>query len=124
MQVSGDVNNHMPAAPENPPIAEKDKRLVMHVELPILGGHLLMGSDAPESMGFKVNLGNNVQINLEPDTKTETRRLFQALSAGGKVTMELQDTFWGAFYGTPLGLRMNCERVDYSFTAWRPKMAA
>jgi PhnB protein len=72
----------------------------MHVELPILGGHVLMGTDAPESMGFTVNKGNNVHINLEPDTKEETNRLFAALSKGGKVTMELQETFWGAYFGS------------------------
>jgi PhnB protein len=81
-------------------IADTDKNLVMHVELPLLGGHLLMGTDAPESMGFKVNFGNNVHISLEPDTRAETKRLFNALSAGGKITMELKDMFWGAYYGS------------------------
>ncbi len=83
-----------------PAIAESDKNLVMHVELPILGGFMLMGTDAPESMGFNVNFGNNVHINLEPDTRAETKKLFEALSAGGKVTMDLQDMFWGAYYGS------------------------
>lgn len=83
-----------------PQIAEADKNLVMHIELPILGGHTLMGTDAPESMGFKVNMGNNVHISLEPDTREETKKLFDALSAGGKVTMDLQDMFWGAYYGS------------------------
>jgi len=90
----------IPPAEGMPPIAEEDKDLVMHIELPILGGCLLMGTDAPPSMGFNVNFGNNVHINLEPDTKVETKRLFQALSADGKVTMELQDMFWGAYYGS------------------------
>ena len=90
----------IPPAEGMPPIAEEDKDLVMHIELPILGGYLLMGTDAPPSMGFNVNFGNNLHINLEPDTKKETKRLFQALSAGGKVTMELQDMFWGAYYGS------------------------
>ncbi|MFN3444918.1 MAG: VOC family protein, partial [Bacteroidia bacterium] len=74
--------------------------LIMHISLPILGGHMLMGTDAPESMGFKVNQGNNVYINLEPDSREETSRLFKALSEGGVVEMELQDTFWGAYYGS------------------------
>jgi len=30
----------------------------------------------------------------------KTKRIFDALSAGGKVTMELQDMFWGAYYGS------------------------
>lgn len=90
----------IPAAPDAPPMAEQDKNLVMHVELPITGGHLLMGTDAPESMGFSVRFGNNVHINLEPDTRAETERLFRGLSAGGKVEMELQEMFWGAYFGS------------------------
>jgi PhnB protein len=83
-----------------PPMPDADKKLVMHIELPIVGGHKLMGTDAPESMGFKVNFGNNVHINLQPDTKEETKRLFEKLSAGGTVTMELQDMFWGDYFGS------------------------
>jgi len=41
-----------------------------------------------------------MHINIEPETKEETRRLFDALSAGGNVTMPLQDMFWGAYFGT------------------------
>ena len=83
-----------------PPIPDADKKLVMHIELPIVGGHKLMGTDAPESMGFKVNFGNNVHINLQPDTREETKRLFEKLSVGGTVTMELQDMFWGDYFGS------------------------
>lgn len=90
----------IPPAPGTPSIAEGDKNLVMHVELPLIGGYVLMGTDAPETMGFTVKFGNNVHINLEPDTKAETKKLFDALSAGGKVTMELQDMFWGAYFGS------------------------
>ena len=90
----------IPPAEGMPPLSDEDKHLIMHVELPICGGHLLMGTDAPESMGFHVNVGNNVHISLEPDSKEETTRLFNALSEGGKVTMALQDTFWGAYYGS------------------------
>lgn len=83
-----------------PPMAEEDKKLIMHISLPILGGHLLMGTDAPESMGMTVNFGNNVHINLSPDTRKETKRLFDALADGGKITMDLQDMFWGDYYGS------------------------
>ena len=83
-----------------PELSQEDKNLIMHVELPILGGHLLMGTDAPESMGFKVNFGNNIYINLEPDTREETDKLFAALSAGGKVEMQLAEMFWGGYFGS------------------------
>ncbi len=83
-----------------PPLSEEDKKLVLHVELPILGGHVLMGTDAPESFGFNLTFGDNIHINLEPDTREETKKLFDALSAGGTVTMDLQDMFWGAYFGS------------------------
>ncbi|MES2617093.1 MAG: VOC family protein [Bacteroidota bacterium] len=90
----------MPAGDGMPPLAEVDKNLIMHIELAITGGHCIMGTDAPESMGFTVNPGNNIHINIEPDTKAETKRLYDALSVGGNVTMELQDMFWGAYFGS------------------------
>ncbi len=83
-----------------PPLAEADKNLIMHVRLPILGNHSLMGTDAPESMGFNLQVGNNIHIHLELDTREEARKYFEALSAGGKVTQQLQDMFWGAYYGS------------------------
>ncbi len=92
--------SEVPPQEGQPPISEEDKNLVMHIALPILGGHVLMGTDAPESMGFKLVQGNNVYINLEPDTREETKKLFDALSAGGKVEMELQEMFWGDYYGS------------------------
>lgn len=92
----GDV----PYSGEGPVVAEADRNLVMHVELPILGGHSLMGTDAPESMGFALVQGNAVHISLEPDTREDAVRLFGVLSEGGTVTMPLQDMFWGAYYGS------------------------
>jgi PhnB protein len=89
----------VPEDPGMPRLSDAEKEMVVHVELPIVGGHILMGTDALESMGHKLVFGTNVSINLEPDTREEAKRLFQALAEGGKVTMELQDMFWGAYYG-------------------------
>lgn len=90
----------MPPQPGMPPMAEATKNLVLHVSLPILGGYMLMGSDAPPEMGFSVTMGNNVYINLEPDTKEEADRLFIALSADGQIEMPMTDMFWGAYWGS------------------------
>jgi PhnB protein len=100
--VGGKISRFSDIPPQDgaPPLTEGDKNLVMHVALPITGGHLLMGTDAPETMGFKVNFGNNMYLNLEPDTRTETQKLFKALSAGGTIGMELQDMFWGDYFGS------------------------
>lgn len=88
-----------PPAEGQPPLSEADRKLIMHIALPILGGHVLMGTDSAESMGFKLNQGNNIYLNLEPDTRAETERLFAALAKGGKVESELNDMFWGAYWG-------------------------
>ncbi|PST84144.1 hypothetical protein C7T94_05290 [Pedobacter yulinensis] len=89
----------LPADPAHPPVGEALKKMVLHVELSILGGHVLMGTDAPKEMGFTLTQGNNMHISLEPDSREEAERLFKELSAGGKIQMPLQDMFWGAYYG-------------------------
>jgi PhnB protein len=90
----------VPSQDGQPPMSEDDKNLVMHVALSILGGHMLMGTDAPESMGFNMTFGNNVYINLEPDTRSETDTLFKALSFGGTIGMPLTEMFWGDYFGS------------------------
>jgi uncharacterized glyoxalase superfamily protein PhnB/uncharacterized protein YndB with AHSA1/START domain len=81
-----------------PPMKEADKKLIIHAELEIMGGHILMATDAPESMGFTLRHGNNMHINLEPETREETERLFKELSEGGEVSMPLQDMFFGTYF--------------------------
>lgn len=90
----------VPTAPGQPPIPEASKKLVLHVALPITGGHVLMGTDADESMGFKLVFGNNMHLNVQPDTRAETDKLFKRLAEGGKVEMPLMEMFWGDYFGS------------------------
>lgn len=90
----------IPPSPDAPNLPENIKNMILHVELPMLGGHVLMGTDAPKEMGFELISGNNMHINLEPSSREETDRIFNALSDGGKVTMPLMDMFFGAYYGS------------------------
>lgn len=90
----------IPPSDDMPPIPDEDRNLVMHIALPIFNGHIIMGTDAPESMGFKLKMGNNVYISLHPDTRKETDELFRKLSTGGIVEQELQEMFWGDYYGS------------------------
>ena len=78
-----------------PALSDKERKLVMHVSLPILGGTVIMGTDMVERMGHKLTEGNNVTINLEPDSKEETDRLFNALSEGGSEIAPMRQEFWG-----------------------------
>ena len=45
-------------------------------------------------------MGNNVYINLQPDTRTEADALFAALSVDGKIEMTMQEMFWGDYFGS------------------------
>ena len=89
-----------PMPPGAPELSDDDKRKVMNVQLPITGGHVIMATDMIESMGHELKPGNNVSINLEPDTRAETERLFNLLSDGGTDVMPLADMFWGSYFGT------------------------
>lgn len=91
----------MPTAPGGPETSEAEKNLVAHVELPILAGHVLMGTDMLESLGHQLRVGNNVTINLEPDTRAETDRLYAALSHGGSESTGMQEMPW-AYWGCTL----------------------
>ena len=86
--------------PECEQMSEADKERIMHIALPIGNGNALMATDALESMGQKLTLGNNFYIAISPESKEETERLFNGLSAGGKIEMPLQDMFWGAYFGS------------------------
>jgi uncharacterized glyoxalase superfamily protein PhnB/uncharacterized protein YndB with AHSA1/START domain len=90
----------LPADPNQPPLSEAVKKMVLHVELPLVGNYILMATDAPKEMGFTLTQGNNIHINIEPSSRNEADRLFKGLSAGGNITMPLQDMFWGAYYGS------------------------
>lgn len=71
----------------------------MHIALPIGKSDAIMATDSLESMGQKLTIGNNFYIALAPDSKEEAERLFNGLSAGGKIELPLQDMFWGAYFG-------------------------
>jgi PhnB protein len=90
----------MPRDPTMPPLSEAEKKMVMHVELPILGGHVLMATDMLASQGHELRFGNNVTLNLELEERPETERLFGQLSEGGSDVFGLQDMPWGAYWGT------------------------
>jgi PhnB protein len=91
----------MPSGPDGPGVADEEKDLVAHVELPILAGHVLMGTDMVPSMGHVLRVGNNVTVNLEPDTRAETDRLYAELSAEGSESTGMQDMPWG-YWGCTL----------------------
>jgi Uncharacterized protein conserved in bacteria len=85
--------------PESDRVPENEKDKLMHISLPIGPGNILMATDALESMGHKLTVGNNFHLSLSADSESEADKLFNGLSSGGKATMPLQKTFWGSYFG-------------------------
>jgi PhnB protein len=89
----------IPPSPGAPEFSDEDKKKIMHVALPILGGIEIMGTDMLESMGHQLVEGNNITISLNPDTKSEADRLYNELAKGGADGVAPHDEFWG-YWGT------------------------
>ena len=79
-------------------VPEADKNKVMHVSLPI-GTSVLMGSDCGGEWAPTFKQGNNFYVSVTADSKEEADRIFNALLAGGQITMPLANTFWGDYFG-------------------------
>lgn len=85
--------------PEGSRASAEDANKIMHISLPLGEGNILMATDAVESMGHRVTVGNNFHLTLETESEAEANKLFGGLSAGGKVSMPMAKTFWGAYFG-------------------------
>lgn len=84
--------------PEKEKMSPDDLEKIMHVSLKI-GNDTLMGTDALESLGHKLNVGNNISLSISPDSKAEADKLFDSLKMGGEVEMPMTDMFWGDYFG-------------------------
>ncbi len=90
----------MKEAPDGDKLPEAEQERIMHIAFPIGESTILMGSDTMPSMGHTLQKGNQSYVLLEVESKEEADRLYRGLSVEGVVEMEIQDTFWGAYYGS------------------------
>ena len=79
------------------PEAELDR--IMHVSLPI-GSSVLMGSDSCSAFGPPPVVGSNFGISIAGESREHCDEVFAKLSEGGMVKMPMQETFWGAWFGS------------------------
>lgn len=86
-------------ASEGQPLDPEQGEKIMHIVLPISKETVLMGSDIVGEWAPKMITGNNVQLSVNTDSEEEAQRIFNGLSAGGQITMPLDKTFWGAYFG-------------------------
>ncbi len=81
-------------SPMESALADKDK--IMHASFKS-GDLNFLVSDVNGSNS--ASSGNNLSLSLNFENLDEINKIFSALAEGGKITMELQDTFWGARFG-------------------------
>jgi PhnB protein len=109
--LNGDLEiNPFEGAPMEIPDGYENK--VMHASLKF-GDAVLMASDSMP--GQPVEHGNDAHLSINLQDVREGERIFKGLSAGGQVTMEFQDTFWGARFGSfidryGVSWMVNCDR--------------
>lgn len=81
-------------------LRKEDENKLMHIALPVGQDGILMASDALESHGQKLTVGDNMSISVQPDSREEADRIFKGLSAGGTIEMPIADQPWGDYYGS------------------------
>ena len=70
---------------------------IMHARLALPGGGLLYAGDTPANVPYEGIKG--VSITVDYATVAEAERVFDALAAGGRVTMPMQGAFWAKRFG-------------------------
>lgn len=89
----------MPPEEGMPPLPKEMEDMIMHISLPVSKETRLMGSDTGGEWAPAYVAGNNFSVSVNTDSKEEVDRLFNGLSADGQVTMPLNMTFWGDYFG-------------------------
>lgn len=86
-------------SPQNPDyqLPEEAKNLVMHTRITISGSNVMFSDVFP---GYPFQQGNNISLAFVSKDQNEIISCFNELKEGGKVEMELQETFWSKCYGS------------------------
>ena len=88
------------------------KKRVLHATFKF-GDNVIMASDSMPAN--PIEHGNGFSLSIDVKDVKSLNSTFKKLSAGGKVTMPLQDTFWGARFGMlkdkyGVGWMFNCDK--------------
>lgn len=80
-------------------LSDADMNKIMHVSLPISKETMLMGSDVGGEWAQDLSVGNNITLSITAESKEQADHFFNTLSEGGKVSMPMDKTFWGSYFG-------------------------
>ncbi|CAN5413759.1 VOC family protein [soil metagenome] len=86
-------------APPGMPVDARYDDWLMHGWLQI-GDQAIMGADMPPEFAPNIDKPKNgFDVTFHSHDPEESRRVFEALSAGGEVRMAFGETFWSPGYG-------------------------
>ena len=80
-------------------LSDEQKEKILHISLPISKETILMGSDTGGDWAPELVAGNNFSLSITADSKEQADSFFNQLADGGKVTMPIESTFWGDYFG-------------------------
>lgn len=80
------------------PVSENEANKIMNIALPI-GKNILIGNDVPESMGRVNENENRSKISVKAESREEAYKLFNGLSAGGKVEVPFDVSSEASLFG-------------------------
>lgn len=78
------------------PVSDEAKDRIMHALFEADKLQFMISDCQPDK---EVKSGSQISLSLNFDNIESINKTFDSLREGGKVTMELQDTFWGARFG-------------------------
>jgi PhnB protein len=78
-------------------VPPEEAQLVMHGQLTTPGGLVLMASDTPTGMEYRPPAG--ISVSLSGDDGDALQAAWDALSAGGVVTLPYETPPWGGKFG-------------------------
>lgn len=80
----------------NFPVSEEQKKLILHAKINISGSEVMFSDNCN---GKTFTIGDNISLTIVHDKEEDIRKWFDKLKDGGKVDMELGETFWSKCYG-------------------------
>lgn len=85
-------------ASEGYQLTEGTENFVMHACLTNREDYTIFLADMPPNMPS--SFGDGMSVLMELDSIDSIKSAFDVLKEGGKVTMELQETFWSKYFGS------------------------
>jgi PhnB protein len=90
---------------------------ILHARLVLPGGGMLYAGDCPANMPYDGIKG--VSIAVDYATVDEAKKVFDALTDGGQVTMAMQPAFWAKSWGMGIdkfgtAWIVNGEQIDFA----------